>query len=87
MTEEGPLGNPASPGLGFCEERYRLLNEFLSAVREILEIQHQQAEAAACGDTDFVRFDVLLHMAMEKKEQAKYAWMAHVEAHQCEEEI
>jgi len=34
-------------------------------------------------DPDFCRFDILLHMAQDNKEQTKYALMAHVEAHGC----
>jgi hypothetical protein len=48
-------------------------------------LQNQQTQAVIAGDPDFTRFDVLLHIAQEKKEMAKYAWMGHIEAHQCGE--
>jgi hypothetical protein len=77
------------PRIGFCGEKNRLLGEFLKAIREFTELQSQQTQAvidaAANGDGDFMRFDILLHMAQERKERAKYAWIAHVEEHGCQE--
>jgi hypothetical protein len=70
-----------------CEERYRLLDDFLDAVRELNILHTRQTEAVIKGDRDFIRFDVLIHMAQEKKDTAKYAWIAHVESHRCEEEV
>lgn len=75
----------AIPDLGFCDEKHRLMHEFLDSIRAISKIQNLQTRAVIDGDPDFARFDVLLHFAQERKEQAKYAWIAHVEAHHCEE--
>ena len=69
--------------IGFCEEKDRLMDGFLQAARELIEFHNQQMRAAIEGDPDFGRFDLLLHLAHEKKEQAKYAWIAHVHAHKC----
>ncbi len=69
---------------GFCEEKHRLLNELMQAIHELTALQAEQTQAIITGDTNFSRFDVLLHQAHEKKDNAKYAWMAHVEAHHCE---
>lgn len=46
-----------------CEEHARLLGEFGAAVREILELHHQQFQATVEGDAESSRFDVLIHMA------------------------
>ena len=77
------------PRIGFCEEKNRLLGEFLKAIRQVTRLQNQQMQAvidaATDADSDFMRFDVLLHVAQEQKEQAKYAWIAHVEEHGCHE--
>jgi hypothetical protein len=77
------------PEIGFCEEKNRLLCEFLKTIREISELQSQQMQAvldaAIDGEGDFMRFDLLLHLAQQKKEQAKYAWIEHVEGHGCHE--
>jgi hypothetical protein len=71
------------PEVGFCIAKQELVYDFLEAVREITLLQKQQAQAAIEDDQDFSRFDVLLHFAQEKKDTAKYAWIAHVESHGC----
>jgi hypothetical protein len=68
----------------FCEEKYRLLNDFLYAVRELNRLHTEQTHAVIRGDRDFTRFDILIYAAQERKESAKYAWIAHVEGHGCE---
>jgi hypothetical protein len=80
-----PEHSPAFGSPGFCEEKHRLIRDFLQAIHELNGLQKQQTQAVIDGDPDFSRFDVLLHLAQEKKDNAKYAWMAHVEAHRCEE--
>jgi hypothetical protein len=85
MTQEGRKDDARFPETRFCKEKNRLLQELLSAIHELTEIQGQQTQAVINGDQDFARFDVLLHMAHERKEEAKYAWIAHVESHHCEE--
>ena len=84
MTQEGQF-RPPSPGIRFCEEKNRLRQEFLNAIRELVAIQAQQTQAVIDRDPDFARFDVLLHMAQERKDQTKYALIAHIESHHCEE--
>jgi len=59
------------------------MDEFLEAIHEVTLLLEQQTRAVIEGDPDFGRYDVLLHMAQERKEKAKYAWIAHVEAHGC----
>jgi len=73
------------PGIAFCEHKQRLLRNFLNTIQELNAIQAQQTRAVIEGDGDFTRFDVLLHLAQERKDQAKYAWIAHVEEHRCHE--
>ena len=68
---------------GFCGIRQRLVDAFTAAVREMNVIENQQIQAVIEGDSDFSRFDLLLHYAQEKKDTAKYAWIAHVEVHGC----
>ena len=46
--------------------------------------RQEQTQAIIDADQDFARFDVLLYLAQERKEQAKCAWIAHVESHHCE---
>ena len=70
-------------GISGCEEHHRLLDKFGAAVRELLDLHEQQWLAIVDGDDDCYRFDVLIHMANEKKQQAKYAYLRHVETHGC----
>ena len=79
----GRFATKLVPEVGFCEAKQRLINDFVEAVREITTLQRQQAQAALEDDQDFSRFDVLLHVAQEKKDTAKYAWITHVESHRC----
>jgi len=72
------------PDIGFCMEKKLLLDEFLRAIQEINILHEQQTRAVIEGDPDFCRFDLLLYLAQEDKDQAKYAWMAHVDSHGCE---
>jgi chemotaxis family two-component system response regulator Rcp1 len=71
---------PQSPG---CEEHLRLMEEFAKSVKELLSLHQQQFEAAVRGDPESNRFDLLIHMANEKKQGAKYDYLRHVESHGC----
>jgi hypothetical protein len=85
MSQENPQERAQIPKVGFCEEKNRLQGVFLRAIRELNALLSEQTKAVIEGEPDFSRFDVLLHFAHEKKEMAKYAWIAHVESHHCEE--
>ena len=78
-------GHARIPEIGFCLEKHRLLNEFVTAIRELNALLSEQTQAVIDGDPEFSRLDLLLHLAQEKKDQAKYRWIAHVESHHCEE--
>ena len=66
-----------------CSEKVRLMNDFLEAIRELGLLQNEQAKAVIEGDPEFSRFDLLIHVANERKDHAKYAWMLHVQDHRC----
>src|SRR5579862_8422183 len=72
------------PKIAFCAEKNRLLQAFLACVHDLLDLQNQQTRAVINGEPNFTSFDILIHLAQEKKERAKYAWIAHVEQHHCE---
>ncbi len=87
----GPNGAPEKPAAirsdkHGCEEHKRLLDEFGETVQELLRLHEQQFQAIVEGDSESYRFDVLIHMANEKKQTAKYAYLRHVEAHGCSNE-
>jgi hypothetical protein len=67
----------------FCEEGRRLLDLFGSSVQELLLLHEQQFLAVVEGDANANRFDLLIHHANEKKQNAKYAYMYHLEEHGC----
>ena len=67
----------------YCDESRRLLEEFGEAVQRLLILHEQQFLAIVDGDLECHRFDLLIHMANENKQQAKYAYMHHVETHGC----
>lgn len=77
---QGTSLTPASRG---CEEHKRLLDAFGSAVQELLQLHEQQFRAIVEGDSECNRFDLLIHMANEEKQVAKYAYLRHVESHGC----
>ena len=81
MTESKGFSNQSQ--IDFCEEKQRLIGEFVAASRELTELQAQQTRVVIEGDSDFARFDDLLHVAREKKDRAKYRLIAHVEEHKC----
>jgi hypothetical protein len=69
----------------FCAEKHRLEDEFITAIREVVGLLDRQSRALIDGDAEFLHFDLLLHFAHEKKDAAKYALIAHIESHHCEE--
>jgi hypothetical protein len=67
----------------FCEDAKRLLNEFGEAAQELIKLHEQQILAVVDGDLEANRFDLLIHSANERKQNAKYAYMSHLERHGC----
>jgi hypothetical protein len=67
----------------FCTEKQRRIDAFVAASRILTELQSQQTQAVIEGDSDFARFDDLIHMAREQKNHAKYSLIAHMEEHRC----
>jgi len=67
----------------FCEVKERLINDFLEANHVVMDLLNQQAQALIHHDPDFARFDDLIHIAREKKDEAKYALLAHMDGHNC----
>jgi hypothetical protein len=82
MTQQ-ERGDNGHPEFSFCEEKRRLLEEFGAAHDELMGLQTQQMQAVTDHDPDFSRFDDLIHMAKRKKDEAKYAIVAHISQHHC----
>ena len=83
-VEAHQIGGDKVRPSGFCPEKRRLADAFLRAIKELHALQNEQIKAVIAGDPDFSRFDLLISAAQQKKDNAKYIWMAHVEAHHCE---
>jgi hypothetical protein len=81
MTE--PQKGSHLPPAYYCEEKHRLIQEFVEANHVLMTLLSEQTSAVIDEDPDFSRFDDLLHMARERKDHAKYALIAHVDQHHC----
>jgi hypothetical protein len=82
MTQHSEGRQSPGPNI-YCDESRRLLESFGEAVQRLLILHEQQFLAIVDGDLECHRFDLLIHMANEKKQNAKYAYMHHVETHGC----
>jgi hypothetical protein len=86
MDLEGAKGKPSRPthtsGI-LCEEGKRLLDAFGAAVQNLVKLHELQFLEVVEGDLSANRFDLLIHDANEKKQNAKYAYMTHLEKHGC----
>ena len=77
-------GSPRVPEkAAYCEEARRLLDAFGDAVRDLVQLHELQFRAIVEGDPECNRFDVLIHVANERKMAAKYEYLHHVEVHGC----
>lgn len=71
--------NPIVDTEPFCAECERLKNAFVEAVREVMVLNQLHLTAVVNNDPDPHRFDILIHEANEQKQNAKYAYILHLE--------
>lgn len=76
-------GDCSMTSLVYCEEARQLLDAFGETVRELTKLHEEQFQAIVGGDLDSTRFDDLIFMANERKHEAKYAYLHHLETHRC----
>ena len=76
--------SPIGPDVVFCEEKHRLLDELLVTIRELSQLQASQLRSVIEGSDAFIRLEDDLHQAQQRKEDAKYALLAHIATHHCE---
>ena len=67
----------------FCQEAKELLEAFGETVRDLVRLHEEQFQAIVAGDPDSARFDDLIHLTNERKHEAKYAYLQHLETHGC----
>jgi hypothetical protein len=70
-------------GVAYCQEAKELLDAFAESIHELVKLHEEQFQAVIGGDLDSARFDDLIHMANERKSQAKYTYLQHLELHGC----
>jgi hypothetical protein len=68
-----------------CDECGQLKNAFVEAVREVMVLNQLHLTAVVNNDPDPHRFDILIHEANEQKQNAKYAYILHLEGHNYSE--
>lgn len=78
-----PVFGGGVPAIGFCEEKARLMDEFLEAIHELGQLQSDRAKAVIDGDGDLNRFDAMIREADDHKDRVKNAWLTHVAYHHC----
>lgn len=83
LDAEARTREPHSGHTSGCIDHDRLLDDFGAAVHEVLQLHEQQFRAIVEGDGESHRFDLLIHMANEQKQNAKYAYLRHVQSHGC----
>jgi hypothetical protein len=67
----------------YCQQARELLDALGGAIRELIKLHEEQFQSLVGGDLDSSRFDPLIHVANERKHEAKYAYIHHLETHGC----
>jgi len=67
----------------YCQQARDLLDSLSEAIRELIKLHEEQFQSLVGGDLDSTRFDPLIHMANERKHEAKYAYLNHLDIHGC----
>jgi hypothetical protein len=83
FMEKQPRAEPPGANLAYCQQARELLDAFSETIRELVKLHEDQFQAVVGGDLDGARFDDLIHMANERKRDAKYAYLYHLETHAC----
>lgn len=67
-----------------CNIAQHLLDQFAGSVKAVLQLLEKQFDAVVSGDPAANRFDLLIHEANERKQDAKYAYLRHLQLHGCD---
>ena len=70
-------------GLAYCGQAKGLLEALAVVIHELIKLHEQQFKAVIAGDPDSSRFDDLIHLANERKNEAKDTYLQHLSAHGC----
>jgi len=66
-----------------CSDAIRLLDLYSEAASQSLILQQAQFQAVVADDAESNRFDLLIHAANERKQNAKYLYLNHLHNHGC----
>jgi hypothetical protein len=69
--------------VGYCQQAKDFLEAFAESVRDLIRLHEDQFQALVGGDPEAQRFDDLIHIANERRHQAKYDYVHHLETHGC----
>jgi hypothetical protein len=78
---------PSATGLIYCEHAKGLLEALTESIRDLVLLHAEQFDSVITGDLDGTRFDILIHSANERKHEAKYAYLEHLDAHGCSKSL
>jgi hypothetical protein len=78
-------GSEKQPELGviLCGKCRELLDDFTQAVHDVVILNERHLLAVIDNEPDPHRFDILIHEANERKQNAKYGYVQHLEMHAC----
>jgi DNA-binding NarL/FixJ family response regulator len=82
-SDAGTLGPSRFP-LSVCAEGRQFFTDFAQAVVEVVKLLQNQLNAVMNGDLAANRFDLLIHEANERKQDAKYSYLHHLHTHGCD---
>jgi hypothetical protein len=84
QTQDSKTTTVKSPatGLFYCHQARELLEALTEAFRDLVLLEAEQFDSRITGDRD-TRLDVLVHLANERKHEAKYAYLHHLGIHKC----
>jgi len=68
-------------GVILCEECRELLDSFTKAVHDVVTLNERHLLAVVENEPDPHRFDILIHEANERKQNAKYGYVTHIGMH------
>lgn len=71
------------PEAKLCFQKQQLLDAFLQAVHEVVELQDQQMTDFVEGGGGFERIDLAIEAARKKRDTARRLYVLHLTAHGC----
>jgi hypothetical protein len=83
QRREDPSVKPPATGRFYCQQAQELLEALTEAIHQLMILHEEQFKSLIGGDLDSTRFDDLIHSANERKHEAKYAYLNHLENHAC----